>query len=136
MDKYASVEGQLQVAEGKQRRRLRKWLSLLRGLILQAIEQQMVVLARLEDLEIELGSRQQWAELEHSVGIPGLDPRSPIFVPMGHADSSECTMTDCEEDSLHTVESSIDAEAVDGKDDRTATRRWSVPLEEKSTWPD
>lgn len=136
MDKYASVEGQLQVAEGKQRRRLRKWLSLLRGLIFQAVEQQMVVSARLEDLQIELSSRHQWGELRHSVGTQRLNPRSPVFVPLGHAESTECTMTDCEEDSLHTMESSVDTEVVDGTDERVSRRRWSVPLEEKSTWPD
>lgn len=136
MDKYASVEGQLETAEGKQRRKLRKSLSLLRGLILHAMEQQKIVCARLESLQIELSSRQQWGVLEHSLGTQRLDPRSPAFVPLGHAESTECTMTEYEGDSLHTAASSIDAEVVDRKEERMIRRRWSVPLEEKSTWPD
>ncbi|KPM46130.1 hypothetical protein AK830_g465 [Neonectria ditissima] len=62
MKQYSLAEAQHQNLEaGKERRRLRKYLGLLRSKINQAVEQERAIFVRLGELYVELQSRENWA---------------------------------------------------------------------------
>ncbi|KAK7420071.1 hypothetical protein QQX98_002933 [Neonectria punicea] len=62
MREYFMAEAQHQnLGAGKDRRRLRKHLGLLRYKINQAVEQERTILARLGELYVEIQSRENWA---------------------------------------------------------------------------
>ncbi|KAK7415292.1 hypothetical protein QQZ08_012390 [Neonectria magnoliae] len=112
MREYSMAEAQHQnLGAGKERRRLRKYLGLLRFKINQAVEQERAILARLGELYVEIQSLENWAwagghgpsfadgslseapsvytamspiSYDMSTPISPLNATSPEFVPQGY----------------------------------------------------
>lgn len=62
---YSSIQARLGPLEtGKERRRLKKKLSLLKGKINEAVEQEKAIFVRLGELYVEVQSRETWAQAD------------------------------------------------------------------------
>lgn len=95
---YSSVAEELSVFEtAKQRRRLRKKLSQLRPKISAAAEQEKTVFLRLSELQIEMDSRETWAQAHDASlrqrALPSPGPTLSSFSTISDTSSSHSTCT-------------------------------------------
>ncbi|CAM1503090.1 Fc.00g078660.m01.CDS01 [Cosmosporella sp. VM-42] len=63
---FSSVETHLQGLEGKERRKLRKQLSMLKSKLNGAAEQERAIFGRLGEVYVEIQSRETWTQASHS----------------------------------------------------------------------
>lgn len=70
MEQYSTVEAKfLCLTGGKERRRLRKQMDLLRLRINYTVEQENIISRRLGELYVEIQSRESWAQFAHQIVV-------------------------------------------------------------------